>query len=409
MKLLLKRLAQLGGCLALVLVLVVAALYWYQPKVPLVVLPAPKPVSGAAVFYNQAVAVMPELSEKEKKLLSTTPSEPLDTEAAKQLVAKCNASLQLVTQGTLQPQCEWGLDLFLVEGVPKFHVAEAVKLIKVLVVRARLRLLTGDIVGATDDFLLLFHFSRHLGEQRVLLGKLAQLVSDAIAIDLLALHLQEFDPTSLQRLSKEIAALPPSHTLREAMACEREIFSGIWYNKTANLVRAASKNSLRAQPSPSQSGKDGGDFLTLKPIQEINFRLGLRVKYVVYSIKKFEQKSLEAEKLMDLPYAEARPRFVAFEKELKRDRWINGLFLYLPGMHRRFQEVQVEMMWTILRTALDAQIHNPSSVRGELAKLRDPYDGSPIEMRDVPSGVELKLKSDPDYQPMTLMVGLAGK
>jgi len=62
-----------------------------------------------------------------------------------------------------------------------------------------------------------------------------------------------------------------------------------------------------------------------------------------------------------------------------------------------------------LRTALDAQIHNPSSVRAELAKLRDPYDDSPLEWRDVKGGVEVKLKAPPNQKTLTLMVGLSGK
>ena len=399
------------AALVLLLVSALVALHWYQPKVPLVVLPSPKPVSGAAVFYNQAFAAMPELSEAEKKLLKTKPGEPLDSEAAKQLLAKYDASLQLIAQGVMQPQCEWGLDLFHTEGVPKSHLSDEVELSRVLVMRARLHLLTGDVEGATDDFLRLFYFARHVGEQGGLLGNLAQLVSDAIAIDLLASHLPEFDRTSLQRLSEGIAALPPSHTLREAMACERETFTALLYNQAANLMLDATKILYGAQPLPSQGGKNNRDFLTPKPVQEINFTLGLRVKYVVYSIKKFEQKGLEAEKLMGLPYVEARPQFVAFEKELKRNRWINGLFVNfcLVGVHRRFQEVQVETRWTILRTALAAQMRDPGSVRGELAKLRDPYDDGPLEWRDVPGGVEVKLKAPPDKKTLTLMVGLEKK
>jgi len=59
----------------------------------------------------------------------------------------------------------------------------------------------------------------------------------------------------------------------------------------------------------------------------------------------------------------------------------------------RLKEVQTEALWAILRTAIDAQIQDPGSVRGELAKLHDPYDDGPIQMRDVAGGVELSLKS----------------
>ena len=135
-------------------------------------------------------------------------------------------------------------------------------------------------------------------------------------------------------------------------------------------------------------------------------------KYLAYSINRYEQKSIELENLMGLPYVQARPQLDAFERNLKNHRWLNGIYaiLLLPAdaVVRR-KEVQIETAWTILRTALVAQMRNPASVRGELAKLRDPYDDGPMEWRDVPDGVEVKMKAPPGQKTITLIVGLSGK
>ena len=116
--------------------------------------------------------------------------------------------------------------------------------------------------------------------------------------------------------------------------------------------------------------------------------------------------------LMDLPYAQARPQFDAFEKSLQKHRWINGIYVdvSLPAMlGMRLKEVQMETIWKAFNIALDTQMRNPSEVRQELAKLRDPFDDQPIEMCDVEGGVELHLKSGEGKKPVTLVVGLAGK
>lgn len=131
----------------------------------------------------------------------------------------------------------------------------------------------------------------------------------------------------------------------------------------------------------------------------------------LFIIHKFEQRSKELEKLMGMPYAASRPKIDSFLKELKKNWWYDVLSsLVLPtSASTRLKEVQIEAEWAILRTALDAQRHNPSELRARLAALRDPFDNGPIEMRDVEGGVELKLKSEEGRKSPTLIVGLPKK
>lgn len=136
--------------------------------------------------------------------------------------------------------------------------------------------------------------------------------------------------------------------------------------------------------------------------------------FYLMTVRRLESDSQELEKLMEVPFPEGRPKIDAFIKKIqRREVWnwsrIWSILMLPASAATRYKEVQIEMLWTIFRTALNAQLHNPGNVRQELSKLRDPYDGQPIAMRDVEGGVEIQLKSDPGKKSVTLTVGLAGK
>lgn len=408
MKRFFKRLAQLVGILALVLVALLVALHWYQPKLHPVVLPEPKPVSGAAVFYNQAFAAMPELNAKEKEVIVS--KEP-DLTVARAILAKCDACLQLLAQGADSAECEWGLDYTKGPGMKVTHCTKSLVSCQVLGMRARLHLINGEAPAAVEDILLILRLSRHVGQAPVLIVRLVEMSEDLIAINLTVRNLQKFDSASLQRISEGVAKLPAPLSMKEVMAAETANWSACFNNMMTNQLLAATRSS-KTPPSSSQGGKEKNVFQFETPNQEYKITGGLPVKYLAYSLKQYELKSREVERLMELPFPEARPQIDAFEKSLQKHRWINGMYvaLALPAMlGARTKEVQVDAAWEILRTALNAQLRDPASVRQALAPLRDPYDDQPFVMRDVEGGVEIQLKTDPGKRPVTLTVGLAGK
>lgn len=379
--------------LALVLFVAIAFLHWYQPDVQPVVFPAPKPVSGAALFYNQAFASMPKLSDADKKLFNT--KEALDAQAATELVTKWDPALRLISQGSAQTECEWGLNLSLGPALPTPHLLKGLEISQVLGVRARLHLLEGNASAATDDLLLIFRLSRHLGQPPLLIGKLVTMSANNVAIFMAARNLQKFDSVSLQKLSEGIAALPSSPSMSQAVTEDNKSIAGYLRNILA-------KNKAKSEFATICS-YDSEDQWIIK-ISSASPTICL------YMVERFEQRSQELDKLMELPYAEGNPKVAAFEKDISK-KWQMDIFskLVFPavfGCH--LKEAQSETMWAILRTAIDSQLHNPADVRTQLAKLRDPYDGSPIQMQDVQGGVEITLKSEEGRKPVTLTVGIRG-
>ncbi len=109
MKRLIRTFFRLLGGLVAILIVVSAIFYGYRPKLERVPVPPPKPISGAAMFYEEAFAAMPELSGEEMKLFDQ--SKPLDEDVAQSLIQKWETPLGLLAKGAAMGSCEW-------EGIP---------------------------------------------------------------------------------------------------------------------------------------------------------------------------------------------------------------------------------------------------------------------------------------------------
>lgn len=416
MKLVLKF---LGG---LVLVIVVAV-GWNQftrppiaPAIPVAVFPV-NPVSGAAVFYNQALAAMPELSEEEKKLINTKQDQPLEIAGATKLAARFEPSLKLLERGAKEQGCDWGLDMNRGPVIPFPH-AKGLSLIQIMRLPARVHLMNRNASAAVDDLLLSLRFGHHLGEPGFLISNLLRVSADMVVIDFAARHLPEFDAASLQKLSDGIATLPPSHSMREAVMFERMMVPTYLRRSIVKDAERRERHTwferLKQVFQASVLTKQNGNIASIDPlfvIPEVAEIVKEKPSVLVSWINDIERDEAELERLMALPYAEGRPKIAALMKRVEEQKESNPLAaMTIPAVGGlRDKEVQMEAVWTIFLTALNAQIHNPRGMRAELEKLRDPYDNGPIDCRDVEGGVELKLKAAPDKKRLTLTVGLPKK
>jgi len=262
------------------------------------------------------------------------------------------------------------------------------KLAQALRLKARLELDDGNISQATDDLLMGFHIGRQMGEPPLFIVSLVRGSTDYIFLDFVLRNLPKFGASSLQRLSDGIKALPPVHSLNETLAVEKKTFLPYIRRVLSKSVR-----STMAEDSMAAKMMAGSPRIWLLMVDDV------------------ERLYNKLEPLFELPYAEAQPKLAEIERQTKRRWFINCLsVITLPViLDVRAKMAQSEVEWAIFKTALNAQLRDPASVRGELAKLRDPFDDQPIEMRDVEGGVEIRLKSGEGKKPVTLVVGLAGK
>jgi len=89
--------------------------------------------------------------------------------------------------------------------------------------RATYRIGIGDIDGAIDDIMTAHHLGRHAGKQGALVSGLLGIAIEGMGYSIGIGSNPEFPPTKeqIERLMRELEALPPRYTLNEVLESER--------------------------------------------------------------------------------------------------------------------------------------------------------------------------------------------
>jgi len=376
----------------------VMAVIWLLPPSPLPApppaFPPPNPPSGAALFYNQAFAAMPNLSVEEQKCLYANPEKPLDRPLAQKIVERFGPTLDLLAQGAKEPSCEWGVDLNAIEKMSWPNGINVMLCRQALSLRARLHLEEGNTAEAVDDLLLSLRLSRQAGEPPIPICVLGRITNDNALLTITLRELPKFDKASLQKLADGLKTLPPSSSMAESIALERKLAPAFVYIYVTQLrtdvpwyKRVFYKLIGIVHPHP-------------------NFQICKASPETLADWTRDMQTDIEiAERAMRLPYAQGEPQIEAIEQKIKTGTNPLAVVQAPPMKSLRQRELISETLWSIFQTALEARLHHPEEIRTRLATLIDPFTGKPLECYDVEDGVEITLRR-PGRNPEQWTVGL---
>jgi hypothetical protein len=387
-----KLLRRIGLSLAIVLLVAAGVLLWAGFRTPPPLLPPLKPfppaapVSGAAVFYNQAFAAMPKLGEEERKAMGK--GGRLDLEASeRQLVERAverfGPALDLIARGTKEPSCEWGIDLNKGTSVKLPQLSPGLTCVQALGARVRLHLDAGEADAAMDDLLVGLRFSRDLGEPSLLICELVRFSCEHVLLNPASRNLLKFDAAALTRLEQGIAALPPISPVTDSIELKREMLPLTVYNCC---------NFLRKMDTQSPWFVRGWEHL----IEWSSSTPESRMKWASSEQLDLWTQSLAADyealfKTMRLPFAEAKPKIDAIRDGDKENPFAR---LILPNVVPSLEEeVQHQGYLSVFRAALDARLHHPGEERARIAAIQDQVTGKPVQCHDVPGGVEVAFPS----------------
>ena len=129
------------------------------------------------------------------------------------------------------------------------HLGKGRELSRAALLRAKLRLQTGDVAGAVDDITVALIMARHLGSSPVLVSLLVDDAIEREATELLAEHFAALDGAALDRLANSLTALPATPSLADCLAAEGRALAG-WFEQ-----------KVQAKDEKLKDPKAGGQIL----------------------------------------------------------------------------------------------------------------------------------------------------
>ncbi|XHR29131.1 MAG: hypothetical protein ACFUZC_00920 [Chthoniobacteraceae bacterium] len=402
MKRLVRILNRLAEVLVFPLLATMAVLHWSRPALEPCPIPAPKPIEGAALSYQQAFAAMPELSGEEENLFSIY--KPLDEDAAQSLLEKWATPLQLLTQGASQTKCEWGWERVFEQQTNPL-LAKAQTLANIAAVRARLHIVKGENTQGVEDILTIFRFSRHLENGNSLIENATAIACNTIAMHVAAFHLRNLDRDALQKLSDGIGALPTLPAFWGGEENDRKYLQALLHNTYNSELRSPSSKTSPSKGLIASWKKTVAGMVKISPL------------FCYYEIKSFDRHKAEFDWLMGLPFHERGPMVTEFRARLTENHQTNffrrGLFfnpfisILTAADSAQLYDARYQTLWTIFKTALQAQLTDPESVRAKVAGFCDPIDGTPLQMEDQPGEIQIFFKTLREEPAWQLRIGIA--
>ncbi len=223
---------------------------------------------NAVENYRKAIALLPNLSDSEVRILQAVLTTPLN-QATRDLVKSCEPALQELRQGAMRNLCDWGLDSpNQLQGLIDLAVPVR-RLCDFTCLRARQAFRERDGRAALEGLADLLMLGRRYGGAGTLVLRLLQSTVELYTTEIAAAHLPEQDPQTLQSFATRLVSLPAPVTLAETMQREQEYLLHVIRPKFEGESREEGLALLRRLPASDAeailkaAGSDAAGLLRL--------------------------------------------------------------------------------------------------------------------------------------------------
>ncbi len=342
---------------------------------------------NAADHYRECFALLPQVSEADKKRLADPLTAPLDRDT-EGLLKRADGSLQVLHRATLITRCDWGRDLteHMFDGGMDLCMKERLAG-QFACLRARVRFEQGKPEEAVEDLVDAVTMARRLGHDGPFMPMLIQLADETRAVDVLAAHLPLLDAQALKQAEARLAALPPAGTLQKAFRGEKEWFT-LHVRPQYNGVDLAGAEKLLLRQGESQ--EDAENILRAAG-RDIN-----RLRRLLDAVPAQYD---ELARIAGLPHGDFEKELKAYEERNKRD---NPAAVSSNVLPLRLANERVAVRFVMLRAAFAAL----QDGKGRLQDFPDPFGDGPFTYEPFDGGFTLSSKMKPAIGPAwTLTVG----
>jgi hypothetical protein len=343
--------------------------------------------ANAALKYWEAFALMPVLDKDQEKLVSDWSKSALD-EPARKVLAASEKSLLYLHRGARLRRCDWSLDYQ--DGMELLlpYLAKARDLARLAALHARHEFAQGHWDAGAEDVTAILALARHVGSDPMALCIMVRYVIERLAIDLVALHVQEAPALALKTVAA-YEALPPGATLQQAY---------LGFEKSA--VQWLVKRMREAEARQSGAWRDILKGAFSEPKSEDAIKQVGSYERALQQLEAIPALADQVAKLVGLPREEFAARYPEFKKKAKAENMLVGYILSAADQVLATEQRNQAQLAMLKAAAAVAQ-----GGADQLKDIKDPFGNGPFEYRALDKGFELKSKLLFRDQPVTLTVG----
>lgn len=338
----------------------------------------PPPSDDAAVWYLTALLQIERSlksfddPDEALDIASATSLDSYDPEKAGPVIDRLQDSLDWARRGSTLSKCQWPATLE--EDGPYAllpNLGEMRHLARMFTVSAMVKQSRGDLVGATDDCMVIMRLARHAGADHTVIGVLVQISIEGLAVQQIINQLPHYDRDGLTKLRDALDTLPPKVTMAQAVQTERVM--ALWMER---LYKEKGYEEVRKQfGALVNEGFDVDENTPAFPTE--NDLLNM-----IEDLKKAYDELAQLMKLSPQQYTEATEKF-----EQKVENSPNVLIrVLLPSLSvARRSEFIADSKVAMLQAMIAYRLGGEDAFN----KVLDPFDGKPFTRKVTEEGVVL--------------------
>jgi hypothetical protein len=328
-----------------------------------------------ALLYWQAFSMLPELKQSQLKALTEALNGhlPVTDPAVGTLLGAARRSLDRFARAAQGDQpCVWGTTFDEGPFAPMPHLTKLQQLCRLALVQAEVHYASGDVEAAWAWTRHVHAAARHLAAEPLLITAIMQHSVEQQAIRTTARHGLSLDVEQGKVIVKDMKALPPLHTVREALTGEHAMAD--WMRRMVLGIQN-SPESERAVLEAAQS-------LLGAQSQDANNAQADSAKQALASIEEWKKTSEQGRDLQARAEAASTKPWKEYQADLKElhasikdaSQVLKNTLPSFEGAMRKQFETQT------LQTMLFAVLQPPADghVSGEMKGFADSFEGKPL-------------------------------
>jgi hypothetical protein len=334
------------------------------------------PAINPALTYWQSAALAPDLKGEKSALLNDTVSgrKPFDPANTKEILSSSERALKLFARAADSPApCDWGLP---VQDGPEMaipHVSKMMELSRLAVLKADSLFAEGKTSEGIEWLLTVHRAARHAGAGDLMICVLVQYAIETSAMRAAALHCLGWDDAMRSHYLEGLKALPPMHSLQEALRGESVFADWIerHFRSTDPKTRQALRDELvRANQSNNRPKSESGAD-TAQLLEQLTPEKGPKL------IAELRELNQRIDAAMGKPWKESQGELQALIEEARQGNILVKLSFAESSANLSAKQFEI----ATLRTMLDAALQYGSKLDEAAAGFKDSFDGEPLVLK----------------------------